>query len=123
LRFCQFSVLPALLHSLSNSLCVFSTIVLVEIRGLDIGRRVGVWIVQKTAESPNQSAYCLERSDVPNIPLNARQDSSNIVGRTPSVLEDIQAKFAGPVDIWMEHVADEFDSGGFIGIGFFKVHD
>lgn len=44
---------------------------------------VRVWIVQQT--------------------LYARQDGGNVVRRTPSILQDIEAEFAIGVDVWVKH--------------------
>lgn len=58
-----------------------------------------------------------------NAPLDTRQDSRDIVRRAPSILQYIEAEFAGAVDVWVEHLGDEFDAGGFVGVLFFEVHD
>ena len=57
------------------------------------------------------------------MPLDACQDRSHIICRTPPVLQDIQAQFAGAVDIRMKHLADEFDPWWFVWILLFEVHD
>ena len=57
------------------------------------------------------------------IPLYRRQDGSNIIRRTPAVLQDIQTQLAGAVDVGVEHLRDEFHAGGFIGVLFLEVHD
>lgn len=56
------------------------------------------------------------------VPLDTRQDSSHIVCGAPAVLENIETKLAGSIDIGMEHLADELDSRGLVGILFLKVH-
>lgn len=56
-------------------------------------------------------------------PLDAGQNGSDVICRTPAVLEDIQAELARGVDIWMEHLADELDRGGLVGILLLEVHD
>lgn len=57
------------------------------------------------------------------MPLNARQNCSHIIRRTPPVLQDIQAQFPRTVNVWVKHLADKFDSRWFVGILLFKVHD
>lgn len=57
------------------------------------------------------------------IPLDTGQDGGHVVCRAPSVLQDIQAQFSCPVDVWMKHLADEFDSWRLVGVLFFEVHD
>ena len=57
------------------------------------------------------------------IPLYAGQNRSHIIRRTPPVLQDIQAQFSRTVDVWVKHLADEFDPGWFVRILLFKVHD
>jgi hypothetical protein len=56
------------------------------------------------------------------LPLNTRQNGSHIVCWAPSVLENIEAEFAGAVDIGMKHLANKLDAGRFVGILFLKVH-
>ena len=46
----RYSVVPALLDRLTHALGVLSAVVLVEIRGLDVGGRRGVGVVQETAD-------------------------------------------------------------------------
>ena len=57
------------------------------------------------------------------IPLNARQNRSHVICRTPSVLQDIQTQLSGSVDIRVKHLADEFDARWFIRILLLKVHN
>jgi hypothetical protein len=57
------------------------------------------------------------------LPLYRRQDSSNIVRRTPAILQDIQTQLAGAVDVGVEHLRDEFHPRRFVGVLFFEVHD
>jgi len=95
-------VFPALLYWFSNSLRVFSSIILVEIRRFYVGWRGCIWIVQKT--------------------LDACQDCRHIVCRTPSILQDIQAQFARGVYVGMEHWADELDGRWFVWILFLEMH-
>lgn len=56
------------------------------------------------------------------LPLDAGQNSSHIVGRTPSVLKNVETKFSGSVYIGVEHLADEFDAGRLVGVLFLEVH-
>lgn len=56
-------------------------------------------------------------------PLNAGQDGRNIIRRTPSVLEDVQAELSRSVDVRVEHLADELDAGRFVGVLLFEMHD
>jgi hypothetical protein len=42
--------------------------------------------------------------------LDAGQDCSNVVRRTPAVLEDVQTELSVVVDVWMEHAREELDS-------------
>ena len=49
--------------------------------------------------------------------LHARQDRRNIICRTPTVLEDVQAQFAVMVDVGMEHLADKPNGRGFVRVG------
>lgn len=58
-----------------------------------------------------------------SIPLDASQDSSNIVRRTPSVLQNVQAQLAGGVYVGVEHLADELDLRRLVGVLLFKLHD
>lgn len=55
-------------------------------------------------------------------PLYTSQYRSDIVGRAPPVLENIQTELAGGVDIGMEHLADKFHPGRFIRILFLEMH-
>lgn len=56
-------------------------------------------------------------------PLHTSQDRRDIISRTPAILQDIQTQLPGPIYVGMKHLADEFDAGGFVRVGFFKVHD
>lgn len=56
-------------------------------------------------------------------PLNACQDSCNVVGRRPSILQNIQTEFTGSVHIWMEHLAEELDRRRLVRVLLFEVHD
>lgn len=42
-------------------------------------------------------------------PLDASKHRGNIIRRAPAVLKDVEAQFACGIDIWVEHLADEFD--------------
>lgn len=55
-------------------------------------------------------------------PLNASQDSSDVISRTPSILQNIQAELSGRVNVRVEHLADEFDPRRFIGVSFLEMH-
>lgn len=57
-----------------------------------------------------------------HIPLNARQDCGNVVGRAPSVLQDVEAELARSVDIGVEHLTNEFDLRRFVGVLLFELH-
>lgn len=57
------------------------------------------------------------------MPLNACQNRSYIICRTPPVLQDIQAQLSRTIDIRVKHLADELDSWRFVRILLFKVHD
>jgi len=43
-----YSVLPALFHGLSDTLDVFFAVVLVKVRGFDVGRGRGVRVIEQT---------------------------------------------------------------------------
>ena len=55
-------------------------------------------------------------------PLNRRQNSSNIIRRTPAVLQDIQTQLPGAVDVRVEHLADELHPRRLVGVLLFEVH-
>lgn len=55
-------------------------------------------------------------------PLDAGQHRCYVVCRTPSILQNVQAQFTGGVDVGMEHLADELDGRGFVGILFLELH-
>ena len=57
-----------------------------------------------------------------DAPLNAGQDRGDVICRTPSVLQNVQAELPGGVDVWVEHLADEFDGGRLIRILLFELH-
>ena len=48
--------------------------------------------------------------------LNAREDSGNVVSGAPTVLQDIQTELAVRIYIRMEHLRQEFDHWGLIGV-------
>ena len=56
-------------------------------------------------------------------PLNAGQNGCYVICWAPSILQNIQAEFASTVDVWVKHLADEFDAGRLVGILFFEVHN
>ena len=58
-----------------------------------------------------------------NAPLNAGQDGRHIICRTPPILQDIKTELSCPINIWVEHLADELDAWGLVGVLFFKMHD
>ena len=55
--------------------------------------------------------------------MNTGQYGSDIVCRTPPVLQYIQAQFARVVYVWMEHLTDELDSRRLIRVLLLKMHD
>jgi hypothetical protein len=97
------SVVPALLDRLPHSLGVLFAVVLVEIARLDVGRTARVGIVEQA--------------------LHTRQDRRHVIGRTPAVLQDVEAQLAGRVDVWVEHLRDELDAGRLVGVLLLEVHD
>ena len=56
------------------------------------------------------------------VPLYAGEDGCHIICRAPAILKNIQAQFAGRVDIGVEHLAYELDSRRLVGILLFKMH-
>lgn len=56
------------------------------------------------------------------LPLNTGQYGSNIVCRTPPVLQYIQAKFARIVYVWVKHLTDELDPRRLIRVLLLKMH-
>ena len=103
-------VLPTLFDSFANSFDVFATVVFVKIGSFNIGRRRRVRIIQQTV---NDSIFLLvyysssENNLKEMSPLYACQDRSDIVSRTPSILQNVQAQLPGTVHIWMEHLTNE----------------
>jgi hypothetical protein len=57
------------------------------------------------------------------LPLDAGKNSGNIICRTPSVLEDIQAQFPCRVYVRVEHLTDEFHKRRLIRILLFELHN
>lgn len=57
------------------------------------------------------------------LPLNTGQYGSDIVCRTPPILQYIQAQFARVVYIWMKHLTDELDPRRLIRVLLLKMHD
>lgn len=58
-----------------------------------------------------------------SLPLDTSQDSSDIVGRTPSVLKNIQAQLPCGVYVGVEHLADELDLRRLVRVLLFELHD
>ncbi len=57
------------------------------------------------------------------LPLNTGQYGSDIVCRTPPILQYIQAQLARVVYVWMKHLTDELDSRRLIRVLLLKMHD
>lgn len=55
--------------------------------------------------------------------LNRGKDGSNVVGRAPPVLEDVEAELPVRVDVWMEHAREELDRRRLVGVRFVKGED
>ena len=55
-------------------------------------------------------------------PLYTGQHGCDVVCRTPSVLEDVEAELARGVDVRMEHLADELDRRRLVGVLLLEVH-
>ena len=119
---CKPSVFPALLDGFPNSLGVFLAVVFVEIRCLDVGWRARVRVVQKTVGPVRYQASSLMTGVSVILPLDAGQNSCDVVRRTPSVLQDIEAQLARRIDIGVEHLADELDGGRLVGVLLLEVH-
>lgn len=82
---------------------VFFSVILVEIRGLNVCWRRCIRIIQET--------------------LDTRQDCRHIVRWAPSVLQNVQAQLTGGVYVWMEHLANELDCRWLVWILLLKVHN
>lgn len=54
--------------------------------------------------------------------MDTSEDSGDIVCWAPPVLKNIEAQFAGTVDIGVEHLADEFNTRGLVRILLLEVH-
>lgn len=54
--------------------------------------------------------------------MYASQDCGHIIGRAPSILQDIQTQLAGAIDVGMEHLADEFDARWLVGVLLLELH-
>lgn len=57
------------------------------------------------------------------LPLNTGQYGGDIVGRTPPILQYIQAQLPRVVYVWMKHLTDELDSWRLIRVLLLKMHD
>lgn len=57
------------------------------------------------------------------LPLNTGQYGSDIVCRTPPILQNIQAQLPRVVYVWMKHLTDELDSWRLIRVLLLKMHD
>lgn len=57
------------------------------------------------------------------LPLDAGKHSGNIVCRTPPVLQDVQTQFPRRIYVRMEHLANELDQRGFVGVLLLELHD
>ena len=68
-------------------------------------------------------SYPKKKIPLRDAPLNACQDSSNIIRGTPSILQDIQTELPSTVHVRMEHLADEFDTRRLVRIRLLEVHD
>lgn len=55
--------------------------------------------------------------------MDGGEDSGDVVGRTPSVLENIETEVAVGVNVGMDHFGEEFDGGRIVGVRFFKGED
>lgn len=64
-----------------------------------------------------------ERGGASALPLDTRQDGGDVVRRAPTVLQYVEAEFAGAVDVGVEHLRDELHAGGLVGVLFLEVHD
>lgn len=56
------------------------------------------------------------------MPLDRSENGRHIVRRTPPVLQYVQTQFAGAVDVWVKHLADELDPWRFVRVRLFEVH-
>lgn len=56
------------------------------------------------------------------LPLDTGENCRHIVGGTPPVLQNIKTELAGSIHVGVEHLANEFDSRGFVRILFLKIH-
>lgn len=48
--------------------------------------------------------------------LDRRQDGSDVVRRTPPVLEDVKTELPVGVDVGVEHLGEEADGRGLVGV-------
>ena len=56
------------------------------------------------------------------VPLNTRENSSYVICRTPPILENVQAKLARGIDVWVKHLANELDGGWLVRVLLFELH-
>lgn len=56
------------------------------------------------------------------VPLNTGQNGCHVVSGAPAILQNVKAELARPVDVGMEHLADELDTRGLVGVLLFEVH-
>ena len=54
--------------------------------------------------------------------MNTGQDGCHVIGRAPAVLQDVETKFACPIHVWMEHLADKFDTRWLVGVLLLEMH-
>ena len=87
---------PALLHNIPHPSVVLPSILVVEAAGLGVGRTGGVGIAQQA--------------------LDAGEDGRDVVDGTPLVLQDVEADLAVVVDVGVEHLGEEADVGGLVGV-------
>lgn len=56
-------------------------------------------------------------------PLDTCQDRCYVVCRAPSILENVEAKFACAVDIGVKHLANELDAGCLVWVLLLEMQD
>lgn len=55
--------------------------------------------------------------------MDARENGGDVVCRTPSILQDIQAELAGGIDVGVEHLADKLDLRRLVWVLLFELHN